>query len=292
METEHLMEKLVKLYELLDKEMNTPTVFGRFHIACLCITLLISIIVCRSMRNAPERTVNRFIGFVWVVIVVLEIYKQLNFSFSVEEGRLVWDYSWYAFPFQFCSSPLYILPVIAFRRDGRLRDCAISYMACFSFFAGLAVMIYPGNVYMSTIGINIQTMVHHGMQVVLGAMLAVRYRSKMNARFYFKGVRLFVLMCALAIGMNYGFYNYIRPLGIDETFNMFYISPNFECPLPLLGDIFEMILYPVFLAGYIIGFSFCAALMFVILRGIAGKGKSRGYEGVKAESSNMRYSTL
>ena len=46
-----------------------------------------------------------------------------------------------------------------------------------------------------------------------------------------------------------------------EPFNMFFISPYYECPLPVLSIIHEAAPYVVFLLVYVVGFS---ALSFVV----------------------------
>lgn len=93
--------------------------------------------------NASDKFVRRLAAVLWIIMVVFEIGKQLIYGFNVEDGRLVWDYEWYAFPFQFCSSPLYILPFVAFAKDGKIRDSAMLFLATFSLFAGICVYVIP-----------------------------------------------------------------------------------------------------------------------------------------------------
>ena len=73
------------------------------------------------------------------------------------------------FPFIFVQSPMYIAPIAAFLRPGKVRQAILNFLGTFGLFGGLAVMIYAQPVFITTIGINIQTMVHHGAQVVLGS---------------------------------------------------------------------------------------------------------------------------
>ena len=262
------MEALINIYEFLTKTMDTPGNFGWFHIVCIGVIAVLSVVLSAAFRHSSDRAVNRFVTLTWVVLLLLEIYKQLIFGFELQDGVFTWDYAWYAFPFQFCSSPLYVLPVIAFTRRTRTRNACIAYMVSFSFFAGLAVLCYPNDVFISTIGINIQTMVHHGSQVILGFVLATRYRRRMNSRFFFGGVRVFVIMCAIAMLLNIGVYKYFAAHGITDTFNMFYVSPYFDCTLPVLSMFNGKVSYPVFFAIYVFGFTLCAILVFGILKGL------------------------
>jgi hypothetical protein len=43
---------------------------------------------------------------------------------------------------------------------------------------------------------------------------------------------------------------------------MFFISPYFECTLPLLDTVYAAVPYPVFLAIYVFGFMIIAAIIF------------------------------
>ena len=79
-----------------------------------------------------------------------------------------------------------------------------------------------------------------------------------------KGCSCFADLVTAAIIMNHGFMS----LGIDETFNMFYISPYFDCTLPILSMIYPKVNYLIFVALYILGFTFIAFLIFIIARGI------------------------
>jgi hypothetical protein len=56
---------------------------------------------------------------------------------------------------------------------------------------------------------------------------------------------------------------------IDETFNMFFISPHFPCTLPVLSGIYGKIPYPAFLLLYLVGFALIAAIILGAEIGVA-----------------------
>ena len=259
------MSGLIKIYRALSYTMNVPTNFGTYHLACIALVIVLSIAFAAFLKNKSDRTVNRFVLCVWMLLVILEVYKQLIYGFELENSGFVWDYAWYAFPFQFCSSPLYILPIICFVQNEKLRDGCIAYMITFSFFAGLAVFCYPNDVFTETVWINIQTMVHHGSQILMGIVLAVRYKGRMTVKFFMRGVSVFVVMSSLAMILNLAVYELFLIFGIDETFNMFYISPHFDCTLPILSIIYAKVAYPLFLAIYLLGFTAAAGIVFGVL---------------------------
>jgi hypothetical protein len=262
-----------KVFDILDFTLaEAPRTLGVFHIVSVLAVALVSFLILRRFSSADDKTVRRLTLIFWIIILALEIYKQLVYTVSVEDGIFSFDYQWYAFPFQFCSSPIYVLPLIAFLPSGRARDFCIGFMGTFSLFAGLCVMVYPGDVFIKTLGIDIQTMVHHGSQVVLGIFYTVYYfrtRSKESRkRYHLGGIAVFGVLALTAITLNVAVYHAFVHLGIDETFNMFFISPYFDCTLPVLSAISPLVPYPVFVAVYILGFAAASSVIFYASLGI------------------------
>jgi len=70
------------------------------------------------------------------------------------------------------------------------------------------------------------------------------------------------------MALNIGVYHLFQHLGMDDTFNMYFISPYFDCTLPILSIIYPLVPYPLFLVMYILGFSLIAALMYYVQRAI------------------------
>ena len=241
-----------RIVYFLDAEMTTPASYGSFHLIAVLLTFLTAVFLVLKFGNADDKTIRRVVLFFWIVIVVLEIYKQVDFTFNYNEGDPIWDYEWYAFPFQFCSTPIYVLPFIVFLRDGKVRDSFISFMCYFSLIAGIAVMIYPEDVFIPTIGINIQTMFHHGSQVALGIFFAFYKRKKINRKFLASAIPVLLVFIGIALALNVGVHSWLLSQGNDETFNMFYLSPYYDSTLPVFSIISPLVPYPIFLFTYIL----------------------------------------
>ena len=120
--------------------------------------------------------------------------------------------------------------------------------------------------YVETLGIDIQTTIHHGSQIILGVFFALkRFLSPFPTKkknYFISAVFVFSAFVITAMILNIIMHNVLMTFGIDERFNMFYISPYHECTLPLLSIIDDLVPYPVFLCIYIFGFALAA---FVIL---------------------------
>ena len=163
---------ITNLLELLKATMTTPRLYGSFHIFSLLITVGATVVLCRLFSKGTDKTVQRSIFKIALLVIILEVYKQFVFSYSFgENGSIIFNYNWYTFPFQFCSTPMYIGFLAGIVKKGRFRDKLYAFLATFAIFAGLCVMIYPGDVFMSYIGINIQTMICHGSMISVGVAL-------------------------------------------------------------------------------------------------------------------------
>ncbi len=246
------------ILEILDSKMIRPEGYGSlevswFHYLSLLIVGILIIQCTISFKRHTDQKVKKTILITGIVMIVLEIYKQIIFTYQANA------YQWYAFPFQFCSTPMYLFIVYGLNKNEKIDHYLISFLATYSTFAGLAVMLYPADVFVDTIGINIQTMIHHGAMVVIGISLLLA-KMKLNYKYLFKGFVVFAILGGIAIIANTLF----NLQNIDATFNMFFINERFENHLPILGSIQPLVPHFIFLVIYFVGFSLVATLMFTL----------------------------
>jgi hypothetical protein len=246
---------------VFDTTGETPTLFGTYHIICLVLTLLATVGLCLVAKKATAKQVRGVVLGVAIVVVLLEVYKQLCYTYDVTEKGLVGDFQWYAFPWQFCSTPMYVGLLAGLTKKGKIHDAACAYLATFAIFAGLCVMIYPGDVYTSVTGINFQTMVCHGTMIPVGAFLLASGHVKLEHKTIFKALPVFAIAVGVAMGLNE--IAHVTGLLETDTFNMFFISPYCDPSLPVYSLVQQVVPYPLSLIIYIAGFSAAAYLMLV-----------------------------
>lgn len=257
-----------KILAALDGRMETPTMYGWFHLMFWALVVVATVLLCYfAVKNRKDKDkmakMTRIVVLTYsIVTILLEVYKQLNFSFNSTTGE--WHYQWYAFPFQFCSTPMYIGLIAGCVKKGKFQEFLYSYLATYALFAGLAVMFLPSDVFISTIGINIQTMICHGGMVVVGIFLFFSGMVKLEWKTILKALSVFCVLVFIALILNVIF----NSTGNTATFNMFYISPFLPCTLPLLSMIYPLVPYPIFLIIYIAGFTLAALVMLAIAIGI------------------------
>lgn len=274
-----------KLYDFLYYEIEeAPKTFGLFHIFSLILLIGAAFTIINLYKGDSDRSFRRIILAVWSVLLIGEIYREICYSLEFEDGRAVWDYAWYQFPFQLCSSPLYALPFLIFMPEGKVRDGFAAFVATFSFFGGVAVMIYPGNVMTSVIGISIQSMIHHGAQVLVTLLIAKRFREKYDLSFFKKGVYVFLCFLAVAMTLNFTVYFIFTANGITDDFNMFYISPFYDGILPILSNIQEMTTGWIIAPLYVMLFIPAAYLIFRAEKLLLEYKEKRGAKYTEADA--------
>lgn len=263
------MSLFEKLVFAIQREVDPPALYGAYHLICVFLVILGTAALCIRLRDAKWSTVCRILCLSLAAMVILELCKQLVLAMDVEDGVAEWGYAWFAFPYQFCSTPLYVLPFAIFLPEGRVRNACLAFLSSFALFGGLVVMVYPGDVFSAYAVIDLQTMVHHGLQVVLGIFLAVHERHKLGRRYFLGAVAVFAVTVGVALLLDVGVHYALVAAGRgDVTFNMFFISPFHDCTLPLLSLIQPHLPYPVFLLMYILGFSLAAAVVHAAILGI------------------------
>lgn len=250
---------------LLDAQMEKPEPYGWFHLLWLGITVASTVILCLRHRTGTEKRAQMVVFGTAVMVFVLEIYKMINYSFPYE-GGVRFDFEWYAFPFQFCSTPMYAGLLTGLFRKGKVHDALYAYLATYSVFAGICVMLYPVSVFIGTIGVNIQTMICHGSMITVGVYLLYGGYVKLENKTILKAIPVFATAVLIAVVMNE--IAYISGLLETDTFNMFFISPYCEPSLPVYSLVQNAVPYPWCLIIYIAAFSIAAYLILLIAMGV------------------------
>ena len=261
-----------KVVVFLQSNMQTPNPYSWFHLLSLGLLIVAIVVVCKKCKNCSDKTFRRVLLTISLVMIGFELYKQLVWSYNAETD--VWKYNWYFFPWQFCSVPMFVALVVAVAKESKFRDVLISFLATFNLFAGLVVMLYPGDVFQNMIGINIQTMVHHGAQVLIGVFMYVSGRVKMQHKTVLKGAVVFAVCATVALCYNIAFH-FIDP---SVGANMFFIGPYVPCPTPVLSLFWGIVPYPVFLLIYLAGFTLAAYIILLVamlIKHVIAKVKSK-----------------
>ena len=266
-----MMDIWTRILQILDTQMTEPLPYGWFHLLWLGVTVVASVALGLRGNKRSFDNVRKIVLAIAVATIALEIYKQINFTFG--DGSSTPSYQWYAFPWQFCSTPMYIGLVAGLTKKGKLHDALCAYLATFGMFAGIAVMLYPVAVFVGTVGINIQTMICHGGMVVMGALLLASGHVKRELRTVLKALPVFVTVLTMAVVMNEMAYR--AGLLEEHTFNMFFVSPYCDPSLPVYSLVQGVVPFPWSLAIYVLGFTAAATIVLAAAMGVEKLVKSR-----------------
>ncbi len=252
-----------QLLALISGKMDTPALYGWYHVLCLVTVLGLCAFIFFRGRNVTDKQMDMILGFTGLGLVMLEIYKQLVFSYDANSD--VWSYQWYAFPLQFCSTPMYGMLAAVLIPNKKVKDCIYAFLATYGLFGGTVVMFYPGDVFMDIVGINIHTMIHHGGMVVIGFLMYVSGRVKLSHKTILQALPVFCVFVGIATTANILYHFLGDP---NQTFNMFFISPYYPCTLPILNMIYGNVPYIIFLLTYVGGFTAAGYVMSLIAMGV------------------------
>lgn len=255
-----------------------PTLYGWYHLLCFAIVVALCALVFFKARNLSDKQMDRILGITTAILVVFEVYKQLLYTYN--PGNDSWVYEWYAFPFQFCSTPMYVMLAAVLIKNEKVRTALYAYLATYGLFAGAVVMIYPGDVFSTYFGINAQTMIHHGAMVVIGVLMYVSGRAKLSHKTILKALPVFGIAVAIALGLNVLYHFFGDP---NQTFNMFFISPYYPCTLAVLNLFYGKVPYVVFLMIYVLGFTAAGYIMSLI-----ATGSKKLYDIVREKCSSQK----
>ena len=176
---------------------NKPNAFGLFHVCWLVATCLA---ILFALKFYDKKMLYVAYVVTAVVMIIGEIYKQIILSFN-QTGDF--KYQWYYFPMQFCSTPIYTYTLCAFLRKGKLYDWLSVYNGTYCLFAGLTVLMLPDTVYSNYLGVCVQSMLHHVLMVVVGAIALKTYVKNLSIKLFLGALGVFLFFLFIAEILNF-----------------------------------------------------------------------------------------
>ena len=234
-------------------EMEIPKPWGWFHLLWIVITIAFVLYFCYAKKNHIEIPPNRVYAIYGFGAFALELTKQLMWSVSSQHGHVTWDYSWYAAPFQLCTTPMFVCIALCFIRNVNWREALESYLGYISIFNTFLAILLPESCFVEDILIDIHTMFLHCGGFVVGAFALIEHRAQRSLKGLAGSYCVFLAFVAVALLLDIGLMK-LGVVTVEDAFNMFYLSPYIPCPLPVLSSIYNAVPYPVFLLAFVAAF--------------------------------------
>ena len=253
-----------KIVYSLQGTMERPTPFGWFHLLWIALTIGSIIFLYTKKHKYNEKQLKLVLLIYGFVALILEVTKQVIWSFEYDAltGIGVWDYQWYAAPFQLCTTPIFVTLICGFLKPSKFRLSLLSYLSFVTILGSLMTIIIPTSCFVETIEINIHTMwLHCGSFVVSVYLLMTgevecKFENLKNAFLVFLGFSVIAQILNISI--------YHSGLLKGETFDMFYISPYFISTLPVYNIVQENVPFIIFLLFYILTIGLGASFVYFI----------------------------
>lgn len=206
--------------------MNEPEPWGMFHILMLLTGVPLTIFLGWKTRHITPQQHRRLLFILGIVLILLELYKQL-FSNAIVNHH---TYDWWIFPFQLCSLPMYLCILLPFLKE-RIASIIETFLMDFTILGASMALLFPEDMMHVFITLTAHAFLWHFILLFIGFHIAC-YRKTFAK--YHHVVLLFFLTAALATCFNMMFHTY-------GNIDMFYISPY----IPFSQPVFN-ILEPLF----------------------------------------------
>ena len=247
-----------KVVSFFGKTMNMPKAYGVFHTVSIIVILSACLVAVFFRKRIDEKFLAYSMLVFGIVMAVFEVYKQIVMSYSPITDT--WKYPWYIFPFQFCSTPIYITFIAFMLYKLKKRDqfkALTAFLGTYSLIGAVVVLFVGTNsVFSSIIGVNVQTMLHHGIMLLLAVMILFSGTVYFSLKTAVSAFKVFCVLVTMALVMN-------SIYGDGTKFDMFYLAPESRFVYPMFNKLFGGNLpHFVYVIGYIVLFTLG---MFLIL---------------------------
>ena len=155
-----------------------------------------------------------------LLMAASEIWKQFYLTFGVNRG----SYDWWYFPFQLCSTPMYVLLLLPHLKKGRLRLTLLSFLMCYGTLGGIAVFADTSGLHYPVLSLTVHSYLWHILQIAVGILAGIAFRRETAGHrpwtSFADASLLYLAFCGAATFINL----LVSP---HAVINMFYINPRY-----------------------------------------------------------------
>lgn len=175
------------------------------------------------MKPASFTHRNRFRLFFLLcgfLMAASEIWKQVYLTCGINNG----NYDWWYFPFQLCSTPMYVMLLLPHIKKERLRLALLSFLMCYGTLGGVAVFADTSGLHYPVLALTIHSYLWHILQIAAGILAGIAFSREAVPRHLWESFAdaslLYLAFCAAASLINF----LVSP---HAVINMFYINPRY-----------------------------------------------------------------
>jgi uncharacterized membrane protein YwaF len=268
-----LMEnKIIDFLNMTDWSMDTPSLFGAFHIAASLLATALAVLaaVFFARHTETEKQVRRILEFTGWLLVVLETYKQLFLYHIVNDGA----FDFWFFPFQLCSVPMYLCILLPFLKDD-FRTALMTFMGGYTFVSAAAALIYPEDMLRPYIALTAHGFIWHGLLLFISLLIFLTGSTDASLKGLRSAAVLFVILSVIALGINIAAEPVMpairaaHPAVLHDWAAMFYLNPFHISPQPVVGTIQKTAGIPAGLVLYLLVIAFVSSMIIKLFKAVS-----------------------
>ena len=260
------MSFLECLLRLTAWPMTPPVLYGPFHLLAAFGGSAVAIWAAWlfSPKDHPntnthihQQKFDRIMLISGVILLIGELYKQLM-NFYIVNGHV---YDWWIFPFQLCSLPMYLCPLLIMIHNEKRHRILCTFLLDFNMMGAVATFIDPSGIFHPYWMLTLHGILWHLMLIFVGFVIIFSHEADLTTRGFLRTLPLFAFFCLAAEVLN----------GILHRFsaaNLFYISPWEMSTQLLFGDIDRILGRPIGILLYILAMAAGAWLIHNVARKI------------------------
>jgi uncharacterized membrane protein YwaF len=232
--------KIVEVLNMTAWSMDTPYLFGAFHIAASLLATAFAVLaaVFFARRAEKKKDAGRILAVTGWLLVVLEVYKQCFLYFIVNDGA----FDFWFFPFQLCSVPMYLCILLPYIKNS-MRAAFMTFMSGYTFVSAAATLVFPEDILRPYIPLTAHGFIWHGLLLFISLLIFLTGCPDASARGLRSAAVLFVILSVIALSINIAVEPFMpailaaHPDVEHDWAAMFYLNPFHISPQPVISSI-------------------------------------------------------
>jgi hypothetical protein len=265
-------EKLFEFLFLIKKgDENARPLYGTSHLLWIIATGIVALIIIINYKKYNEKSLKRILFLYAIPSLILELLTQLSRSVhtAIFFNFSYFDYFWNNFPFQLCSTPMYVALICLFLKKGKLRNYLLSYIAFITIWGSMGTMLFPGHLSGSPVLFTHSMYLHCG-SLILSIYLFVSKEVSLKFENVLNSYVVFLLVVLIAQIINISvFQSGLLTKGIfDRSINLLYISPYFVPEFLAFKFCYNHLPYYAYVPAYLLTLFMGGCLVYYVVNKI------------------------